>query len=88
MNPSSTKKSIGFELTDKGEVNSSQGIKFTHSENGDLAMPQPALIDSITKMLGLQNDSKKHRTPTVHSPLQPYKSHPKSTESWSCRSAI
>eukprot|EP00957_Ditylum_brightwellii_P176621 13452577-Ditylum_brightwellii.AAC.1 len=51
-------------------------------------MSQPALIDSIIKMLGLQHDSKKHRTPAVHPPLQPYKSHPKSAESWSYSSAI
>eukprot|EP00957_Ditylum_brightwellii_P028154 2125840-Ditylum_brightwellii.AAC.1 len=51
-------------------------------------MSQPALIDSIIKMLGLQQDSKKHRTPAVHPPLQPYKNHPKSTKSWSYRSGI
>eukprot|EP00957_Ditylum_brightwellii_P175686 13377055-Ditylum_brightwellii.AAC.1 len=55
--------SNGFELTDKGEVDSSLGIKFTHSENGDVTMSQPALIDSIIKKLGLQHDSKKHKTP-------------------------
>eukprot|EP00957_Ditylum_brightwellii_P016356 1229844-Ditylum_brightwellii.AAC.1 len=51
-------------------------------------MSRPALIESIIKMLGLQHDSKKHRTPAVHIPLPPYKNHPKSTESWSYRSAI
>ena len=73
-------KSNGFELTDEGEVDSFLGIKFTHSENGDMTMSQPALINSIIKMLGLQHDSKKHRTPAVHPPLQPYKDPPKSTE--------
>ena len=81
-------KSNGFELTDEGEVDSFLGIKSTHSENGDFTMSQPALIDSIIQLLGLQHDSKKHKTPAVHPPLQPYKSHPKSTETWSYRSAI
>eukprot|EP00957_Ditylum_brightwellii_P002819 216608-Ditylum_brightwellii.AAC.1 len=39
-------------------------------------------------MLGLQHDSKKHRTPAVHPLLQPYKNHPESTKLWSYRSAI
>eukprot|EP00957_Ditylum_brightwellii_P018308 1378992-Ditylum_brightwellii.AAC.1 len=51
-------------------------------------MSQPTLIDSIMQILGLKHDSKKHRTPAVHPPLQPYKYHPKSTDSWSYRSAI
>eukprot|EP00957_Ditylum_brightwellii_P117180 8936572-Ditylum_brightwellii.AAC.1 len=51
-------------------------------------MSQPDLIESIMKMIGLQHDSKKYRTPAVHPPLQPYTNFPKSTESWSYRSTI
>eukprot|EP00957_Ditylum_brightwellii_P042222 3197501-Ditylum_brightwellii.AAC.1 len=81
-------KSNGFEITDKGDVDFFLGIKFTCSENGGSNMSQPALIDSIINLIGLQGGSKKHRTPAVHPPLQPYKNHPKSTETWSYRSAI
>ena len=68
----SSLKSNGFDLTDKREVNSFLGIKFTHSENSDINMSQPALADSIINLLGLKDDSKKHKTPAVHPPLQPY----------------
>eukprot|EP00957_Ditylum_brightwellii_P155402 11829735-Ditylum_brightwellii.AAC.2 len=77
-----------FNSTDKGEVSSFIGTKFTHSENVDINMSQPTLIDSIINLLGLEDDSKKYKTPAVHPPLQPYKHRSKSKETWSYRSAI
>eukprot|EP00957_Ditylum_brightwellii_P116933 8919988-Ditylum_brightwellii.AAC.1 len=51
-------------------------------------MSQPALIVSIINLLGLKDDSKKHRTPAFHPPLQLYKNHPPPKETWLYRSII
>eukprot|EP00957_Ditylum_brightwellii_P146756 11172542-Ditylum_brightwellii.AAC.1 len=65
----SSLKLNGFDLTNEGEVKFFLGIKFTDSENGDINMSKPALIDSIINLIGLKDDSKKHKTPASHPPL-------------------
>eukprot|EP00957_Ditylum_brightwellii_P166603 12681856-Ditylum_brightwellii.AAC.1 len=68
-----------FFAPDDSTINKENSIKFTCSENGDIHMSQPALISSIINLLGLKDNSKKHRRSAVHPPLQPYKItyHPK-----------
>eukprot|EP00957_Ditylum_brightwellii_P108185 8254131-Ditylum_brightwellii.AAC.1 len=51
-------------------------------------MTQPSLIETIIKLLKLENDSKQHDTPAISPPLQPYKDAQKFNENWDCRSAI
>eukprot|EP00957_Ditylum_brightwellii_P069690 5292444-Ditylum_brightwellii.AAC.1 len=51
-------------------------------------MSQPALNDFIIDLLGLKDDSKKHKNPAMHPPLHPYKNYSKPTETWLYRSAV
>ena len=60
----------------------------TKDKNDNITMTQPALIETILKLLKLENDSKQHATPAISPPLQPYKNHPMSKESWSYQSDI
>ena len=65
-------KALNFDLTDEGEVDSFLGIKIDTEDDGTITMSQPALIETIIKSLGLENDSKQHKTPAVSPPLQQY----------------
>eukprot|EP00957_Ditylum_brightwellii_P190462 14498464-Ditylum_brightwellii.AAC.1 len=60
----------------------------SRDKNNNITMTQPALIETIIKLLKLENDSKHHDTPTISPPLQPYKDAQKFNESWDYRSAI
>eukprot|EP00957_Ditylum_brightwellii_P139057 10598798-Ditylum_brightwellii.AAC.1 len=60
----------------------------SRDKNNIITMTQPALIESIIKLLKLENDSKQHDTPAISLPLQPYKDAQKFDESWDYRSAL
>eukprot|EP00957_Ditylum_brightwellii_P056360 4272298-Ditylum_brightwellii.AAC.1 len=57
-------------------------------KNNNITMTQPTLIETIIKILKLENDSKQHDTPAISLTLQPYKDAQKFNESWDYRSAI
>ena len=63
-------KTLKFELTDEGEVDSFLGIKIDKDKEGNVTMTQRGLIDTIIKAVGLENDSKQHQTPATNPPLQ------------------
>ena len=81
-------KALNFDLTDEGEVDSFLGIKIDTADDGTITMSQPALIETIIKSLGLEDDSKQHKTPAVSPPLQKYKESAPFIEKWSYRSLI
>ena len=64
---------LNFDLTDEGEVESFLGIKIGTEKYGKIIMSQSAIIETIIKTLGLENDFKMHKTPAVRPPLQKYK---------------
>ena len=76
-------KALNFDLTDEGEVDSFLGIKIDTKDNGTITMSQPALIGTIIKSMGLENDSKQHQTPAVSPPLQKYTESKPFKEKWS-----
>ena len=57
-----------FELTDEGDVESFLGIQVIHRDNS-IELNRPTLIDKVIETVGLQHDSKCHKTPTVNPPL-------------------
>lgn len=58
-----------FELIDEGDVNEFLGIKIQKEKDGTIIMTQPGLIDQIIKHVGLEYDSKQHKTPATNPPL-------------------
>ena len=80
---------IGFELTDKGDVDSFLGVKIDQLEDGQgFVMTQPSLIQTIIETIGLENDSKQHKTPAVNPPLQKHTQSEPFNKKWSYRSII
>eukprot|EP00957_Ditylum_brightwellii_P158090 12033501-Ditylum_brightwellii.AAC.2 len=84
----SSLKSAGLDLTDKGDTNAFLGIQMSKDKDNIITITQPALIQTIIKLLKLENDSKQYNTPAISLPLQPYKDAQKFNESWNYRSAI
>lgn len=64
-----TKIKQSFDLTEEGGVDEFLGIKVENKANKTIIMYQPALIDQVIKTLGLQHDSKIHKTPATNPPL-------------------
>ena len=60
-------KSLNFDLTDEGDVDSFLGVKIDTDENGTITMSQPTLTDTIIKSLGLDKQSTQHQNPAVFS---------------------
>ena len=81
-------KALNFDLTDEGEVDSFLGIKIETTDDNTITMSQPALTDTIIKTLGLEKDSKQHKTPAVSPPLNKHKDSKPFNEEWSYRSLI
>ena len=81
-------KDLNFDLIDKGEVDSFLDSKIYTEEDSKITISQPVLIETIIKLLGLENDSKQHQTPSVSQPLQKYKDSNPFKEKWSYRSYI
>ena len=63
-------KAHKFELTDEEEVDSFLDIKIDKDEKGNITMTQKGLIETIIKLVGLENDSKQHQTSATTPPLQ------------------
>ena len=59
-----------------------------HENDSGFTMSQPGLIDTIIETLGLENDSKQHKTPAVNPPLQKHTQSEPFTENWNYRSLI
>ena len=81
-------KSLKFDLTDEGDVDSFLGIHIENDEMGNITMTQKGLIDIIIKSLGLENDSKQHQTPATSPPLHRHEEAEKFNEKWNYRSLI
>ena len=81
-------KTLKFELTDEGEVDSFLGIKIDKDKEGNITMTQSGLTDTIIKAVGLENDSKQHQTPATNPPLQKHEGASDFDETWSYRSLI
>ena len=81
-------RALNFDLTDEGDVDSFLGIKIDTADDKTITMSQPALTDTIIKTLGLNHDSKSHKTPAVSPPLQKYADSAPFNEKWIYRSLI
>ena len=77
-----------FELTDEGEVDAFLGIKLTKNTDDSITMSQPGLIEQVIKTVGLENDSKQHKTPAINPPLGKNEDGADRETQWSYRSAI
>ena len=77
-----------FELTDEGEVDAFLGIKVTKNDDKTIMMSQPGLIDQVIRTVGLENDSKQHKTPSVNPPLGKSELGADRERTWNYRSAI
>ena len=73
---------------DEGDVDSFLGIKIDTADDETITMSQPALTDTIIKSLGLNHDSKQHKTPAVSPPLQNYTDLAPFKEKWIYKSLI
>ena len=65
-------KVFNFDLTDEGEVDSLLGIKIDTEKDKTMFMTQPALIDTIIKSIGLEDDSKQYQS-SASLPLHKHK---------------
>ena len=81
-------KTLGFDLTDEGDVENFLGVKVEKFPNNQIKMSQPSLIDTAIKMVLLENKSKCHNTPAVNPPLHEHKDGAERTSTWSYRSVI
>ena len=81
-------KTLGFDLTDEGDVENFLGVKVEKFPNNQIKMSQPSLIDTAIKMVLLENKSKCHDTPAVNPPLHEHKDGAERTSTWSYRSVI
>ena len=81
-------KALDFELTDEGDVDAFLGIQVDHHKDGSLTMSQPHLTERFLELVGLNKDSKQHKTPAVSPPLHAHENGAPRDEKWSYRSAI
>lgn len=87
-------KDLNFNLTDEGQVEAFLGVKMTKHEDGSIKMSQPALISTILKLVGIEEDTKDTKgskplsLPAVNPPLHRHTNGAERERSWSYRSAI
>ena len=81
-------KKLNFELTDKGDVEAFLGVQVEQLEDGTIKMSQPDLINRVIEALGLDNQSKQHKTPAVSPPLHAHKNGAPREKTWNYRSVI
>ena len=79
---------FGFTLTMEDTLEAFLGIKFEHQPDGSFNMTQPALIQKIIEMTGMENCN---RSPTPAAPNQPLAKDPDGedmTDTWSYPSVV
>ena len=79
---------LDFELTDEGDVEAFLGIKVDQLPDGTIKMSQPDLINRVIETLGLEKQSKQHKTPAVSPPLHAHKDGAPREKTWNYRSVI
>ena len=77
-----------FELTNEGDVEAFLGVNAQRNLDSTIKMTQLNLIDTVIKLVGLEHESKQHKTPATIPPLHAHTNGVEQHTHWNYCSAI